>query len=61
MRNLVLAGMALGLVVVILGAFTRLVDAGLGCPDWPGCYGKVLVPETAADVQRDVNGPTLVY
>ena len=28
----------LALIVVILGAYTRLSDAGLGCPDWPGCY-----------------------
>lgn len=33
-------------VVVMLGAWTRLVDAGLGCPDWPGCYGFLTVPET---------------
>jgi len=29
-------------VVIALGAFTRLIDAGLGCPDWPGCYGHLL-------------------
>jgi cytochrome c oxidase assembly protein subunit 15 len=27
--------------LVIFGAFTRLTDSGLGCPDWPGCYGSV--------------------
>jgi heme a synthase len=32
--------------VVMLGAYTRLKDAGLGCPDWPGCYGQVTVPQT---------------
>lgn len=31
-------------VVIALGAFTRLVDAGLGCPDWPTCYGHILWP-----------------
>ena len=37
--NLALAGLLLCFIVVILGAYTRLVHAGLGCPDWPGCYG----------------------
>lgn len=32
------------LCVIGLGAFTRLIDAGLGCPDWPGCYGHLTVP-----------------
>lgn len=35
---------ALALVVVVLGAYVRLSHAGLSCPDWPGCYGRVLVP-----------------
>ena len=26
--------------LVVFGAFTRLTDSGLGCPDWPGCYGE---------------------
>lgn len=42
---------ALATIVVLLGAYTRLVDAGLGCPDWPGCYGFISVPDTAAEIQ----------
>ncbi|KTC98956.1 cytochrome c oxidase assembly protein [Legionella geestiana] len=42
--RLALFTMLLALGVVMLGAYTRLSDAGLGCPDWPGCYGKILVP-----------------
>ena len=47
---LVVAGIALAVCVVVLGAYTRLVDAGLGCPDWPGCYGLIGVPETPAEI-----------
>ena len=49
-RGLALAGVALAALVVALGAYTRLVDAGLGCPDWPGCYGFLTVPATAGDI-----------
>lgn len=38
--------------VIVLGAFTRLSDAGLGCPDWPGCYGQIGVPTTEAELQQ---------
>ena len=34
----------LALFVVMLGAYTRLTNAGLGCPDWPGCYGHMVLP-----------------
>jgi cytochrome c oxidase assembly protein subunit 15 len=44
-------GVVLALVVVVLGAYTRLMDAGLGCPDWPGCYGYLSVPGAAANVE----------
>ncbi len=38
-RRLAIAGVLLGFCVVVLGAYVRLSAAGLGCPDWPGCYG----------------------
>lgn len=38
--------------VVILGAYTRLVDAGLGCPDWPGCYGHFLWPNQPDEIAK---------
>lgn len=37
-------------LVIMLGAWTRLVDAGLGCPDWPGCYGFLTVPQSEARI-----------
>lgn len=40
-RRLALAALLLCFTVVVLGAYVRLSDAGLGCPDWPGCYGHV--------------------
>ncbi|MCZ6826848.1 MAG: COX15/CtaA family protein [Gammaproteobacteria bacterium] len=49
-KKLALVATFLALVVVVLGAYTRLSDAGLGCPDWPGCYGRISVPATAFDI-----------
>ena len=46
-RRLLLAATLLALLVIGLGAYVRLSDAGLGCPDWPGCYGHWLgVPDS---------------
>ncbi|NAZ97722.1 COX15/CtaA family protein [Vibrio toranzoniae] len=42
----------LTLTVIVLGAYTRLSDAGLGCPDWPGCYGKITVPSNTLAVNE---------
>lgn len=42
--NLTVVTIVFALVVIVLGAYTRLSHAGLGCPDWPGCYGKLVVP-----------------
>ncbi len=41
--------LCLALGVVLLGGWTRLNDAGLSCPDWPGCYGELILPASASD------------
>jgi len=52
LRRLVFVSILLALVVVSLGAYTRLTHAGLGCPDWPGCYGLMDVPETSEQISK---------
>lgn len=47
-----LAAFALAFVVIMLGAFTRLTDAGLSCPDWPHCYGFITAPHTTQQIQE---------
>jgi cytochrome c oxidase assembly protein subunit 15 len=50
-RAIAVAAFSLCLGVVVLGAYVRLSDAGLGCPDWPGCYGHLTPAGAAADVR----------
>jgi heme a synthase len=49
-RRLALGGAALAFVVIVLGAWVRLSAAGLGCPDWPGCYGHLSAEDAARNV-----------
>jgi cytochrome c oxidase assembly protein subunit 15 len=51
-NRLVYIATILTLCVVVLGAYVRLSDAGLGCPDWPGCYGTLTVPQSEAAIQH---------
>jgi cytochrome c oxidase assembly protein subunit 15 len=51
-RKLTIFAVLLATVVVMLGAYTRLTDAGLGCPDWPGCYGFIHVPTSADKIAQ---------
>jgi len=46
LRRLSILAVLLAATVVALGAYTRLKDAGLGCPDWPGCYGHIVIPQS---------------
>ena len=61
-KNLSLIGICMAFVVIVLGAWTRLVDAGLGCPDWPGCYGFVFWPNDEVDIAiAESRFPTYPY
>jgi heme a synthase len=49
-KKLSLIAVVTALCVVVLGAYVRLSDAGLGCPDWPGCYGTLTVPQSESAI-----------
>jgi cytochrome c oxidase assembly protein subunit 15 len=56
-KRMILAAVLLTFVVVVIGAYVRLQDAGLGCPDWPGCYGQLVgVPQGAEEIERAERG-----
>lgn len=50
-RNLSYTLVIFSFIVIQIGAYTRLSDAGLGCPDWPGCYGKMIAPTSDAEIK----------
>jgi heme a synthase len=60
---LINTALVLALLVITLGAYTRLTDAGLGCPDWPGCYGKLTAPlheQHVAELQQQFPNAQIV-
>jgi len=50
-----LVACCLAFFVIVLGAYVRLSDAGLGCPDWPGCFGQITAPDDAQEITRAIN------
>ena len=51
-RKLISFSLFLVLVVIVLGAYVRLSDAGLGCPDWPGCFGSPVISEDPSFIKH---------
>jgi len=52
-RPVLFCAVILTFLVIVVGSYVRLEDAGLGCPDWPGCYGQLIgVPNEARELAR---------
>ena len=52
LKRMLQLSLLLTFIVILLGAYTRLADAGLGCPDWPGCYGQLSVPNSELEIAQ---------
>ena len=48
--KLVTIALFLAVEVVLMGGFTRITDSGLGCPDWPGCFGRMTMTTDTATI-----------
>ena len=55
-RRMALGIAALAFAVVVLGAWVRLTGAGLGCPDWPGCYGRMVIGPDGTRLAASIDG-----
>lgn len=61
MKRISLFATALAFFVILLGGYTRLKNAGLGCPDWPGCYGHVSVPTEEKALEAHPSSPLVAH
>lgn len=52
LKRIIVIATCFSLLVIALGAYTRLVHAGLGCPDWPLCYGHAWAPSSGEEINR---------